>query len=777
MLKKTVPLLLLLFSTGFSRTDAQNNNNINILVEKVHTVVKDQEKAALLELITEHYFRSNRNLDSLIKYGKYSIETYSKLNNPREVARNQLMISRAYLEKGDATNSEKYLAPAAIFFKDKKDIMRYARVKSIEGALLQNKHQYAASANAFNEVIELYNTGHDVDDYTAYTAYTGLFGTYTFAQQYDRALKTSDKYFTFIQEKYPNETGSAHLQLGNLYNFTLDHERAADEFIKARNFYAKQNNKDAVASINLQLGVSLASSKKTDSATIILQQARDHFKKVNYKTGESTTLYALAAVALEQKKYELANQLINEAIAMSPPGNPVAAYYPSLQKKITLNMLMADSLALTSSPEKKAQLKESVEEFETIFKKTAGQTTGFISPHELIQNHAVLANAYAILSDYKSAYDHYKLSTALKDSLFGITKMRNFSSVESELNMEREKARIKLEEATKLLHLQKEMELEALRHEYERKQAVAKTEEERQKLLHEEELKRKEIELKYDQEQKAVQLKYEQEREIARLEQEKKDAVATAELQSARNVRNLSALGVALATLLLGITGWSYFQKRKDNKRIAEEKNKSDELLLNILPQEVAEELKEKGTTSAQLHDKVSVLFTDFVNFTANTEKIGVQELIEELNECFTAFDQIMERHGLEKIKTIGDAYLAVSGLPASNPQHAQKAVLAAKDILAFIAERRLSKATALDIRIGINSGPVVAGIVGVKKFAFDIWGDAVNTAARMEQNSKPGRINISAATYELVKNEFNCEARGSIETKGKGAIEMYFVN
>ena len=136
-----------------------------------------------------------------------------------------------------------------------------------------------------------------------------------------------------------------------------------------------------------------------------------------------------------------------------------------------------------------------------------------------------------------------------------------------------------------------------------------------------------------------------------------------------------------------------------------------------------------------------------------------------------------MERHGLEKIKTIGDAYLAVSGLPASNPRHAQNAVLAAKDILAFIAERRASKATALDIRIGINSGPVVAGIVGVKKFAFDIWGDAVNTAARMEQNSKPGRINISAATYELVQNEFNCEPRGSIETKGKGAIEMYFVN
>lgn len=775
MFKKTLTLLCLLLYTGFNIPYAQNN--INLLLEKYNNSVNNQEKAKTLELITEYYFRSERNLDSLIKYGKYSIETYGKLKNTQEVAKAQLMVSRAYLEKADVTNSEKYLAPAADFFKDKKDIMRYARVKAVEGALLQNKHQYDASANAFNEVIDLYNTGKPVDDYTAYNAYTGLFGTYTLSQQFDRALKTSDKYLKFIQEKYPNEIGSVHMQLGNLYNFALDYERAAEELTKARSFYAKQNNKDAVASINLQLGISLSSIKKTDSAVATLKLARDHFKKVSYKMGESVALYALSAIDLEKKNYEQASLLLQEAIATSPPNNPVATYYGTQQKKIMLSMLMADSLSLVNNTEKKTQLRTAIKEFESTFKINANQTTGFVSPHELIQNHALLADAYTILSDYESAYNNYKLSTTLKDSMFGITKMRNLSSVESELNMEREKARTKLEEATKLLQLQKEMELADLRHEYDRKQAAAKTEKEREQLVHAEELKRKEIEVKYAEEQKAVALKFEQEKQIAQIEQEKKDAIATAELQSARNVRNLSALGVGLATLLLGITGWSYVQKRKDNKQIAHEKRKSDELLLNILPQEVAEELKEKGTTSAQLHDEVSILFTDFVNFTANAEKIGVEELIKELNECFTAFDQIMERHGLEKIKTIGDAYLAVSGLPASNPQHARNAVLAAKDILDFVATRRAHKATALDIRIGINSGPVVAGIVGVRKFAFDIWGDAVNTAARMEQNSQPGRINISAPTYELVKNEFNCEARGSIETKGKGAIEMYFVN
>lgn len=775
MFKKTLILYCLLLCTGLRIAYAQPN--INLLREQFHNSANDQEKAKALELITEYYFRVDRNSDSLIKYGKYAVETYRNLNNTRKAAMNQLMLSRAYLEKSDVANSEKFLAPAADFFKDKRDIIRYARVKAIEGALLQNKHQYEASANAFNEVIDLYNSGKLEDDYTVYNAYSGLFGTYTLSQKFDRALKTSDKYLKFIQEKYPSEIGSVHMQLGNLYNFTLDYERAAEELTKARNFYARQNNKDAVASINLQLGISLSSIKKTDSAVAILKQARDHFKKVGYKMGESVALYALSAIDLEKKHFEQAKRLLQEAIAISPPNNPVAAYYGTQQKKITLSMLMADSLSLINSPEKKAQLKAAIKAFEATFKENAAQATGFVSPHELIQNHALLADAYTILPDYESAYTNYKLSTTLKDSMFGMTKMRHLSSVESELNIEREKARTRLEEATKLLQLQKEMALADLKHEYDRKQAAAKTEKERQELIHEEELKRKEIEIKYAEEQKAIALRFEQEKQIAQIEQEKKDAIAGAELQSARNIRNLSALGVGLATLLLIITGWSYVQKRKDNKRIAQEKRKSDELLLNILPQEVAEELKEKGTTSAQLHDEVTVLFTDFVNFTANAEKTGVQELIEELNECFTAFDRIMERHGLEKIKTIGDAYLAVSGLPAANPQHARNAVLAAKDILDFVATRRARKSTALDIRIGINSGPVVAGIVGVRKFAFDIWGDTVNTAARMEQNSQPGRINISAATYELVKNEFNCATRGSIETKGKGAIEMYFVN
>lgn len=217
-------------------------------------------------------------------------------------------------------------------------------------------------------------------------------------------------------------------------------------------------------------------------------------------------------------------------------------------------------------------------------------------------------------------------------------------------------------------------------------------------------------------------------------------------------------------------------QVSERTKELKVEKQKSDDLLLNILPQEVAEELKEKGESKAQYYDEVSVLFTDFVNFTATAEQLGVDELLAELNVNFTAFDGIMEKYGLEKIKTIGDAYLAVSGLPVKNKDHALNAVAAALDILAFVEARKKEVPYGLDIRIGIHSGSLIAGIVGVKKFAFDIWGDTVNTAARMEQNSIPGKVNISEGTHLLVKEAFECSYRGKLQVKGKGEMDMYFV-
>ena len=210
-------------------------------------------------------------------------------------------------------------------------------------------------------------------------------------------------------------------------------------------------------------------------------------------------------------------------------------------------------------------------------------------------------------------------------------------------------------------------------------------------------------------------------------------------------------------------------------KELKAEKKKSDELLLNILPSEVAEELMDRGSYSAKNYTDVSVLFTDFINFTGISEKLSPQELVTELHVCFKSMDEIIEKYVMEKIKTIGDAYLAVSGLPTENPDHAINTVMAAIEIIDFIKQRKMESGL-FDIRIGIHSGPVIAGIVGIKKFAFDIWGDTVNTGARMEQNSEINEINISGVTHQLIRHKFNCIYRGKIEAKNKGEIDMYFV-
>ncbi|MCZ6898796.1 MAG: PAS domain S-box protein [Bacteroidetes bacterium] len=221
---------------------------------------------------------------------------------------------------------------------------------------------------------------------------------------------------------------------------------------------------------------------------------------------------------------------------------------------------------------------------------------------------------------------------------------------------------------------------------------------------------------------------------------------------------------------------------KNQNEEILKEKEKSDHLLLNILPVEIAEELKEKGMADVHAFDKVSILFTDFVGFTKAAGKMSAHELVAELNVCFEAFDLICEKYHVEKIKTIGDAYMAVGGLPIPTDDSVENTVLAALEMQAFIINRKKQKEEtgeqAFDMRAGIHTGEVVAGIVGIKKFQYDIWGDAVNTASRMESHGQVGKVNVSQITYELLKDDSQLifEHRGKLKVKGKGEVYMYFV-
>lgn len=253
--------------------------------------------------------------------------------------------------------------------------------------------------------------------------------------------------------------------------------------------------------------------------------------------------------------------------------------------------------------------------------------------------------------------------------------------------------------------------------------------------------------------------------------------------QKRKNQRIL-VIATIIALFLIALLAIGQFRRinfiRKTKQIIEEERDRSDRLLLNILPEETAEELKRNGKVTARKYEAVTVLFTDFKGFTTYSEGLSPEALVETVGFYFSAFDTIIEKHGLEKIKTIGDAYMCAGGLHQHTEDHATRMVQAAFELASFVENTkkdRNAKELTFDIRIGINSGPVVAGVVGTKKFAYDIWGDTVNVASRMETMSEPGKVNISETTYELVKDQWECSYRGEIEVKNRGSMKMYFVN
>lgn len=295
------------------------------------------------------------------------------------------------------------------------------------------------------------------------------------------------------------------------------------------------------------------------------------------------------------------------------------------------------------------------------------------------------------------------------------------------------------------------------------------------------------------------QLRLEQQRKLL---SEQETELAKQRAENAENERALEASRVQrlfgftilmLVLLLVTLGSLVYIRRanrtlkarneeiRKNRQALSAEKAKSDQLLLNILPVKIADELKTNGSAAPQHYETVSILFADIKGFTQIAEKLPADQLVDQLDLHFREFDEIIERHGLEKIKTIGDSYMCAGGIPDINGTNAVDAVAAAMDMLQFMESKKSNGGIAgteqfWDLRIGVHTGPVVAGVVGKNKFAYDIWGDAVNTASRLESSGHPGKVNISEDTYQLVKSQFKCGFRGKIPAKNKGEIAMYFV-
>jgi guanylate cyclase len=246
------------------------------------------------------------------------------------------------------------------------------------------------------------------------------------------------------------------------------------------------------------------------------------------------------------------------------------------------------------------------------------------------------------------------------------------------------------------------------------------------------------------------------------------------------NVLDPRGISVMMGINIIGVSAFAfgilhYFVHQRDLALglLRSEREKSEALLLNILPKDIASILKNESRTIADHFDGASILFADVVDFTPMSAKMSPTELVELLNEVFSYFDTLVEKYDVEKIKTIGDCYMVASGVPRPRPDHAHVLARLALDMRAFVNQRPFG-AYKVSLRIGINSGSVVAGVIGRKKFIYDLWGDAVNTASRMESHGSDGSIQITRATYELIKSDFVCESRGTVYVKGKGEMEAW---
>jgi adenylate cyclase len=480
-------------------------------------------------------------------------------------------------------------------------------------------------------------------------------------------------------------------------------------------------------------------------------------EKVNYKKGQASNLGNIGLVYNEQGDYQKA----------------LKYYFKSLQlsEQIDDKMSQAYNLGnIAAVYEVKGEFKLALENYQKVIK--INLALGDKSGQAIALGNVGVV--YKAMGDYEKALSYFKealqLNEVLDNKNYQAIDLNNIGDIYVKLN-KFDTATLYLQKAIRFdneLHTQSGLKDDyfALHELYLATDKPAKAlEAYKQHIVYRDSMERDEN--KEAAVQKEMQYDFDKKELAAKTAQEIKD-------NRQRNIRNSVIAGLIIALTFLVIV----FKQRN---KINEEKKHSEELLLNILPEEVAAELKLKGEAEAKLHANVSVLFTDFKGFTQLSEMVSPKDLISELNHCFVAFDKIIQKHHIEKIKTIGDAYMAVSGLPVANERHAINLVMAAIEIRDFMSgyqqQRIAENKPFFELRLGIHSGDVVAGIVGIKKFAYDVWGDTVNTASRMESSGEIGKINISESTFTLVKDHFICEYRGSIDAKGKGKMNMYFVD
>ena len=545
------------------------------------------------------------------------------------------------------------------------------------------------------------------------------------------AFENSKIYFE--KANFKNGIASATNNKGAIYYFLGNYSKALDHYKEALEFHKKLNNQIQIAGTTQNIGNIYLILNDLKNAKIYYEVAKKIYTQNNDEKSLSLLLSSIGDVNLKEKKYDIALKNFETSLLLATKSNSL-----KIKSEVLFNIgklfeqqnefdksLTYYNQSFNTSIEAKSSLHESSALIALGI--VNGKLDNQIEAIKKCKKGLVIAEKINSVATQKEAceclYNAYKISNNSSKAL----------QYSEQMYLLRDSLNLK-QTSDKILNM--EFERKALL------DSITNVEKERKlKLKHKEEVKQKEAQ------------------------------------------RNVFIIAVCFAVLIALAIFSRLNYVRKSKARLQIEKDRSEHLLHNILPVEVAEELKEKGYVDAQNFETASILFTDFKSFTETASHLSPQELVAEINVCFKAFDKIIDHYQIEKIKTIGDAYMAAGGLPKPDTNAVKKIILAAIAMQNFVSKRKLenqkNNKPAFEMRVGIHVGPIVAGIVGVKKFQYDVWGETVNIASRMESNGDIGKVNISHNTYILVKGEKDLafESRGKIDVKGKGELQMYFVS
>ncbi len=675
-----------------------------------------------------------------------------------------------HIDKG-SDSIEFHLNKLTNFSKSKKSELGLSLNIILKGVLLLKSGEYEQALDKFQESLNKgkKNGSRLIEARSQFLIAT----TYYYQGIYEQALFRFKEVITIYKElDYKKDLAATYVNIGSVYKELADYKEALENFHGALHIYIKLDKKEEISKVYNNLGLIYKEKGEYVNALNYFDRSINIKTELGDRAGKASTFHNIGLIYMEFDEHDKALEYINKSIEIEKENNNIRGLANSY---VELGDILLSKKKYDEALEYLDKSLGINEEIGNI----SGIAYSLLSIGKLYFSRNDNQKAKEYFSKCLIIYEETGEKSGIADALsyLGLTSIKLGNTQAALTNCKRSEI-IAMESQDVYT---KQLACDCLYQAYKGLSQPAKALQYYEKFIGFS-TKMKTLEASKDIQRMMFQkakladsLKQEEKRLTTKLVYENR----ISEENQQRNI----ALGIGL--ILIMVAGGLFSRNRyisKTKNEITNERDRSEKLLLNILPAEIAKELKEKGKSEARDFEKVSILFTDFKEFTQASEKLTAHQLIDEINYCFEQFDLICDKYNIEKIKTIGDSYMVAGGLPKPSDNSTKNTVSAGIEMAAFIINRKTERENAgnipFEMRIGIHTGPVVAGIVGVKKFQYDIWGDTVNTASRMETAGVVGKVNISQSTYELLKHDpnFVFEYRGKVQAKGKGEVDMYFV-